>query len=434
VNVKKEEGTAMKKPATIDKSCQPQVAIQLPLPLLSRLKAVKEGFFELCIRVGEQALDALMEQDRTELCGTKWSRDPSRRAVRGGSTSSEITLGGRRVSVRRLRASSVDGQELALPSFAWAADRDPLDEQTWRSMVAGVSTRSYAESLDPLPDELRERSTSSSSVSRRFVALSQRQLTKCLSRPLGELDLWVVMIDGIDYRDHAILVAMGIDSSGKKHVLGVREGTTENSAVAGALLSDLVDRGLATDHPLLFVIDGGKALRKAIRRVFGEFGVVGRCQVHKMRNVLEHLPEEMRPSVRQAMRQAYASFKPQSARRQLERLTRSLESDHPGAAASLREGLEETLTLQALGIKGALWKTLRSTNPIENLNGGIAKFTRNVRRWRDGSMILRWVGSAILEAEQKFRRVRGYREMPTLIEALRSRVEDKEVRRGRNVA
>ncbi len=424
----------MKKLATTEPSCQPQVSIQLPLPLLSCLKAVKEGFFELCIHVGEQALHALMEQDRTELCGAKWSRDPSRRAVRGGSTSSEITLGGRRVGVRRLRASTVDGQELALPSFDWAASRDPLDDQTWRSIVAGVSTRSYAGSLDLLPDELQERSTSSSSVSRRFVALSKRQLTKCLSRPLGELDLWVVMIDGIDYRDHSILVAMGIDSSGEKHVLGVREGTTENSAVAGALLGDLVDRGLATDHPLLFVIDGGKALRKAIRRVFGELGVIGRCQVHKMRNVLEHLSEEMRPSVRQAMRQAYASFKPESARRQLERLASSLESDHPGAAASLREGLEETLTLQALGIKGALWKTLRSTNPIENLNGGIAKFTRNVRRWRDGSMILRWVGSSILEAEKKFRRVRGYREMPALIEALRSRVGDKEVRRGRNVA
>ena len=424
----------MKKPATTHQPCQPQVAIQLPLPLLSRLKAVKEGFFELCIRVGEQALYALMEQDRTELCGAKWSRGPSRSAVRGGSTPSEITLGGRRVKVRRLRASSVDGQELTLPSFTWASDRDPLDDQTWRSIVAGVSTRSYAGSLDPLPEELEARSTSSSSVSRRFVALSQRQLTQCLSRPLGELDLWVVMIDGIDYRDHAILVAMGIDSSGKKHVLGVREGTTENSAVAGALLSDLVDRGLATDHPLLFVIDGGKALRKAIRRVFGELGVVQRCQVHKIRNVLEHLPEEMRPSVRHAMRQAYKSFKPKSALRQLERLARSLVSDHPGAAASLREGLEETLTLQGLGIKGALWKTLRSTNPIENLNGGIAKFTRNVRRWRDGSMILRWVGSAILEAEKKFRRVRGYREMPTLIAALRSHVKDKEVQRGEDVA
>ena len=188
----------MKKPATTETSCQPQVEIQLPLPLLSCLKAVKEGFFELCVRVGEQALRALMERDRTELCGAKWSRDPSRRAVRGGSTSSEITLGGRRIGVRRLRASTVEGRELALPSFAWAADRDPLDEQTWRAIVAGVSTRSYAEALEPLPEELEQRSTSSSSVSRRFIALSQRQLAQCLSRPLDELDLWVVMIDGIE--------------------------------------------------------------------------------------------------------------------------------------------------------------------------------------------------------------------------------------------
>ena len=206
------------------------------------MKAVREGFFELCIRVGEQALQALMEQDRTAVCGTKWSRDPSRRAVRGGSTASEITLGGRRIQVRRLRAAEVDGPELALPSFGWAADRDPLDEQTWRSIVAGVSTRSYAASLDSVPDEFHERSTSRSAVSRRFVALSQQQLTRCLSRPLADLDLRVVMIDGIAYHDHAILIALGIDARGAKHVLGVREGTTENSTVAGALLSDLVAR------------------------------------------------------------------------------------------------------------------------------------------------------------------------------------------------
>ena len=189
----------MKKPATPETSCQPHVELQLPLPLLSCLKAVREGFFELCVRVGEHALHALMEHDRTELCGTKWSRDPSRSAVRGGSTASEITLGGRRIRVRRLRAAKVDGQELALPSFAWAAARDPLDEQTWRSIVAGVSTRSYATSLDPVPEALQERSTSRSAVSRRFVALSHRQLTTCLLRPLGDLDLQVVMVDGIDY-------------------------------------------------------------------------------------------------------------------------------------------------------------------------------------------------------------------------------------------
>jgi transposase-like protein len=216
-------------------------------------------------------------------------------------------------------------------------------------------------------------------VSRRFVALSQRRLKECLSRPLGELDLWVVMIDGIAFLDHTILVALGIDGSGSKHVLGLREGTTENAAVASALLSDLVDRGLPADRPLLFVIDGAKALRKAIGRVFGESVAVQRCQVHKIRNVLAHLPEELHPTVRHAMQQAYNTTKPASARRQLERLARSLEDEHPGAAASLCEGLEETLTLQALGISSALWRTLRSTNPIENLNGAVGKFTRNVR-------------------------------------------------------
>ena len=271
-----------------------------------------------------------------------------------------------------------------------------------------------------MPAALQERSTSRSAVSRRFVALSQRQLTTCLPRPLSALALQVVMIDGIDYHDHAILVALGIDARGTKHVLGVREGTTENSTVAGALLSDLVDRGLSADQPLLFVIDGGKAIRKAIRRVFGTSGVVQRCQVHKLRNASSTCPRSFVLRCH-AMRQAYAaSTTSASAQRQLERLARSLDAAHPGAAASLREGLEETLTLPALGITGALWKTLRSTNPIENLNGGVAKFTRNVRRWRHGSMILRWVGSAILDAESKFRRVRGYREMPALIAALRT--------------
>ena len=271
----------------------------------------------------------------------------------------------------------------------------------------------------PVPNEFQQRSTSRSAVSRRFVALRQRPLTTGLSRPLGDLDLQVVMIDGIDYHDHTILVALGIDARGTKHVLGVREGTTENSAVAGALLSDVVDRGLAVDQPLLFVIAGGTALRKAIRRVFGAVGVVQRCQVPKLRNVLEHLPEDLRPSVRHAMRQAYDAATPAaSAQRPLERLARS----------------EETLTLQPLGITGALWKTLRSTNPIENLTGGVAKFTRNVRRWRNGSMILRWVGSALLDAEQQFRRVRGYREMPALIEALRQRVTTSDRKEGRQVA
>jgi transposase-like protein len=425
----------MRKTATAVASCQPFISIQLPLPLLSSLKALREGFFALCLRTGQEALKALMEQDRTALCGPPWARSRSRKAIRGGSARSEVTLGGRRVTVRRLRVSDRNGAELALPSFEWAAGRDPLDEHTWSAIVAGVATRSYANTLDPLPAGIpEERSTSRSSVSRRFVALSQRQLSECLSRPLGELDLWVVMIDGVVFEDHTILVALGIDRSGNKHILGLREGTTENTAVAAALLSDLVERGLPTDRPLLFVIDGAKALRKAIRQVFGESVAVQRCQVHKIRNVLDHLPQERQPTVRRCMQQAYNSSDVTSARRQLERLASSLEDEHPGAAASLREGLDETLTVLALGIEGALWRTLRSTNPIENVNSGTAKFTRNVRRWRGGSMILRWVGSAILEAEKRFHRVRGYREMERLVQALRARFNGKEVHKTTKVA
>lgn len=412
------EGTVMKKTLTAEAVCHPTVPVQIPLGLLAELRATRDDFFVLCVHAGMQALAGMQEYDRTRVCGEKWSRDPGRQAVRGGSAPAEITLGGRRIAVARLRAANREGKELSLPSFVWAAKRDPLDEHTLEALVAGVSTRKYAALLDPLPEGTSERSVSKSAVSRRFVALSRKKLEECLSRPLGDLDLWVVMVDGIKFRDRTVLLAMGIDRGGTKHVLGIREGTTENATVARELLAELVDRGLPADRPLLFVMDGAKALRKAIRQVFGKQAVVQRCQVHKMRNVVEHLPAHMQASVRRAMRQAYEATTPELARRQLERLAASLEEEHPGAAASLREGLEETLTLQRLGIEGALWRTLRSTNPIENLNGGIAQFTRNVRRWRGGAMVLRWVGAAVLESEKKFRRIRGYRQMPQLVLAL----------------
>jgi transposase-like protein len=270
--------------------------------------------------------------------------------------------------------------------------------------------RRYRRSLEQLPAGEVDRSTSRSSVSRRFVALTQRQLAEMFSQPLEELDLLVVMIDGIAFRDHCVLLALGVATDGSKHVLGLWEGSTENSAVAKALLRDLVERGLPTDRALLFVIDGSKALRKAVRDVFGGLGCVHRCHWHKERNILEHLPQTLRPSVRRALRAAYPV---ELARRQLERPPR--EADHPGAAASL-EGMEET-TLQTLGIR-ALYRTLRSTNPIENLNGSVADYTKNVKRWRAGGMILRWVGAALGEARKGFRKIRGHRDLSQLVQAL----------------
>jgi len=214
------------------------------------------------------------------------------------------------------------------------------------------------------------------------------------------------------------VIALGITAQGKKRILGLHEGSTENGAVAKALLSNLVERGLDSSRPMLFAIDGSKALRKAIRDVWGTGGVVQRCQIHKIRNVLEHLPEEARPRVRAEMRKAYEDSDWKKAEARLRRLARSLEEAHPGAAASLHEGIEETLTLQRLGIRGALYRTLRSTNTIENLNGSIATYIRNVKRWRGGRMILRWVAAALKHAQPRFRAVRGFSEMPKLRAAL----------------
>lgn len=395
------------------------VSIQLPLPLVMSLCDVEKSFFDLCVAAGRQVLTVMMENDRTALCGPKWMPDSKRKAGRAGSVRSEVTLGGRRIPVQRLRARSVCREELVLPSFAFAASRDPLNHRTLEAIAAGVSTRKYHRTLDPLPSVETQRAVAKSSVSRRFVALSSKLLTEWIERPLHDLDLRVVMIDGILFRNHCILIALGITAQGVKRVLGVREGSTENTAVAKALLSDLIDRGLPDDRALLFAIDGGKGIRKAIEQIFGKLALIQRCQVHKARNVKEHLPDSLRPGAQRALDDAYNTADAELAQRQLERLARSLERDHPGAAASLREGLPETLTLQRLGVTGALYKTLRTTNPIENLNGSVGHFTKNVKRWKDGSMLVRWIVAAVHEAESHFRALRGYKDMPILVAALK---------------
>lgn len=397
--------------------------IELPLPLLCVLEDVEHAFFGLCIDAGKQVLAAMMEHDRTALCGQPWKPEADRPGRRAGSTESPVTLGGRRILIRRPRVRSAAGEELSLPSFEAAADRDPLDRQTLESVTAGVSSRRYARSLDRLPSQEQARATSKSAVSRRFVALTEHKLGEWLSQPLFELDLKVIMLDGIHFKDHCIVVALGIDSEGEKHPLGMVEGTTENATVVRGLLAGLVERGLASDRALLFVIDGSKALRKAIRDVFGALALVQRCPVHKRRNVLDYLPKAEQAGVKRALDDAWSAKSADIAKRQLERLARSLEAEHPGAAASIREGLEETLTLLDMGIPERLRKSLRSTNPIESLNDKIASYARRVKRWRGGQMILRWTGAAILEAKRGFRRVKGHRDMHHLVSALEQHEE-----------
>jgi putative transposase len=352
------------------------------------------------------------------LCGPKHVPNPARRAVRGGSTRGEVTLGGRRILVPRLRARSVDGHELTLPSFAYAAGRDPLDARTLEAIAIGVTTRKYRRALDPLPPGMGERAIAKSSISRRFVALTSAQLTTWLARPLDGLEIRIVLLDGLHFRDHVVLLALGVDAQGQKHVLALREGTPENATVCKSLLADLRDRGLDLERAVLFVIDGGTGLRKAIREACGPTAVVQRCQIHKRRNVLEHLPEAMRPRVGRVLDEAYGLADATLAKRRLLQLAAGLDHTHPGAAASLREGLDETLTLQRLGASGALYRMLRSTNAIENLNGLVAHFVRHVRRWRDGRMLVRWIAAGLQEVGRGFRRLRGHRDLAALIRAL----------------
>ncbi len=381
--------------------------------------AMRRDLREFVIAAGTAALTAVLEEERTQAVGPRYAHLPTRNARRSGSARGELVMGGRRVQVRRPRARSLAGDEIQLPSWAAFAAEDPLHERAVNQMLVGVSTRRYARSLEPLAAPLPERGTSKSAVSRRFVAATQKQMDAWLGRDLSQLDLVALMIDGIVIADHVMLVALGIDSDGKKHVLGVREGATENAASCTALLADLRDRGMRTDRAMLVVIDGGKALAKAVRNVFAARAIVQRCQAHKTRNVVEQLPDEQRPSVRQAMRDAYATGDADRARTMLVNLARRLRDEHPGAVASLDEGLDETLAVKRLKVPRKLERQLSTTNAIENVMGSVRELARRVKRWRGGTMIQRWTVTAVADAAQRFRRITGAREgMPALMRAL----------------
>lgn len=397
------------------------VGRQRRLALGQVLLDVRADFWELMLTGGMAVAAALFEEDLEQLCGKRYGRkgEESGHAERWGRQRGRVVLGGRKVRLTRPRAR-LGGEEIALPTYVSLQREDPLNDRALEQMLIGVSTRNYRRSLEPVLGGLAESVVDKSSVSRRFVLMTEERLRAALVRPLGGIKWAALMIDGINFAEHTVVVALGIDASGKKHLLGLREGSTENRTLCKEMLSDLVGRGLPVDRALLIVIDGGKGLRQAVRDVFAQHGIVHRCQVHKTRNVLDQLPDTKKPSVRTALNEAYNAESYELALKLLKNLIRVLEKDHPGAAASLREGLEETLTVKRLGLTGALEKTLRTTNPIENLNGGIRRISSRVKRWRSGSMVLRWAGAAALEAEKHFHRLKGYKAMPSLLAALRN--------------
>jgi putative transposase len=383
--------------------------------------AAKEGLLALSVGVGLGVLHEVMEAEVDEVVGAKGKHNPDRRAVRHGHDGGEVTLGGRRVPVSRPRARAVDGSgEVEFATYGHFADRDPLTDVVLERMLAGVSTRRYGRAGEPVGTEVDEqaRSTSKSAVSREFVSRTREHLIELMSRPLCDLRLAVLMLDGIELKSRCCVVALGIDTDGVKHPLGLWDGSTENGTVATTLVANLVERGLDVEQGVLVVLDGAKALRKAVRDVLGVHTPVQRCIRHKERNVLDHLAERDRPPVKRRLRAAWALDDHAAALERLHGLAGELERSHPGAAASLREGLEETLTVTRLGVRGALKKTLASTNPCESMIDTVRRTSRNVKRWQNGDMCLRWTAAGMLEAERQFRRVIGYPTLPALAVAV----------------
>jgi putative transposase len=401
----------------------------LPATLAERIEGhlatfathLREGLLAASSAVGLEVLDELMAAEVDALVGPKGRHRSDRAAYRHGSDAGTVTLGGRRLPVRRPRVRSADGSaELALASYAAAGATDLLAEGIVARMLAGLSTRRYAVGLEPVGAaiEARAAGTSHAAVSRRFVAATAERLTTFMSRSLADQRFLVVMLDGFTMGEHLLLGALGIRADGVKVPLGVAEGAVENEAVVLALLADLRERGLDATEGLLFVVDGGKGIGAGIRALFGERVMVHRCRRHKERNVLAHLPEIERPLVQRRLRAAWAEPDPARARAQLEALARSLAHQRPGAAASLREGLAETLTLTRLGVTGSLRRTLESTNPMESMIEIVRDHARRVKRWGSGEMALRWAAAGMVAAESQFRRVKGYRELPALAAAL----------------
>jgi len=405
----------------------PAEASELPLPaeiqdaLGELVGAARDGLLALSVGLGLTVVHQLMEAEVDQVVGPKHKHNRDRTAKRHGHERGSMTLGGRRVEVERPRMRTADDEhELPVQSYEYFADRDPLTRAVMDRMLAGVSTRRFAVVGEPVGEEVEQESssTSKSTVSELFIERTRTALGELMSRSLSDVRLAVMMLDGLEIAERTHVVALGISTEGVKIPLGLWEGSTENATLVSMLLADLVDRGLDPEQAILFVIDGGKALRRGIKDVFGEHALVHRCHRHKERNVCDLLPERERPRILASIRGAWSLGNHHLARERLERVASELERTWPDAASSLREGMDETLTLMRLGIDGQLSKTLCSTNPCESMIEIVRHTQRNVKRWRDGDMRKRWTAAGMLVAEQQFRRIIGYRDLAKLVIAI----------------
>jgi len=406
--------------AQADATCFPDLPEEVRLALAEVAGAAREGLLAMSVAAGMAVMQAMFEAEITAVAGPKGRHDADRVAVRHGAGKGSVTLGGRRLPVPRPRARTVDGHEVPLASYAHFAADDLLSQVVMERMLAGLATRRHARAGEPVGEQVvaEAKATSKSAISRRFVRQTETALAELLTRDLAGLGVKVLMVDGEHLAERCCVVALAITADGAKVPVGLWEGSTENKTVVTALLTDLVARGLDSVDGLLVVIDGAKALSAAVRDVFGAQAAIQRCTLHKRRNIADHLPDKEKAWVDAKLVKAFTHPDPEQGQRNAVHLAGLLEKTYPGAAASLREGLTEMFTVARLGIDGRLAKTLTTSTPIESMISIARATNRNVTRWKDGHMVLRWTAAGMLNAERSFRRIKGYKQMPQLVAAL----------------
>jgi putative transposase len=392
-------------------------AVQMMLPMADMMGWLRKGVGELIRQAGLQLMDLLMQEEVRELAGERSERQSARTANRWGSERGFCVVMGQKVPIQRPRVRTTDDKEVRLGSYEMFHRGEPLTETVWEKLMLGLSTRNYGQAMRQFTEAY---GLEKSAVSEHFIEASRAKLKTMMERRLDKTRLCALLIDATPFQGQQMVAALGIDEHGRKMILGIRQGATENATVVGELLGDLVERGLDFTEPRLYILDGGKALSAAVKKHAGESAAIQRCQVHKRRNVLDHLTDEQKPAVSKKLNAAYALVEYGAAKEALHTLHRELMDLNPSAARSLGEGMEETLTIHRLHLPAQLRKTMASTNVIESAFSIVEKVCKNVKRWHGGDQRERWVGSGLLVAENQFRRITGYKLIPVLMEELKT--------------
>jgi transposase-like protein len=390
-------------------------AVQMMLPLAEMIGWLRKGVGELIRQAGLQLMDLMMQEEVAALAGERSQQQAERTATRWGSERGYCVVMGQKVPIQRPRVRTTDNKEVRLGTYELFHRGEPLTETVWEKLMLGLSTRKYGQAVREFSEAY---GLEKSAISEHFIEASREKLKQMMERRLDKMRLCALLIDATPFEGQQMVAALGIGVDGRKMILGIRQGATENATVVGELLADLMERGLDFTEPRLYVLDGGKALSAAVKKYAGESAAIQRCQVHKRRNVLDHLTDEQKPGVAKKLNAAYALEDYAAAKQALNALHRELMDLNPSAARSLGEGMEETLTVHRLHVPMQLRKTVASTNVIESAFSIVEQVCKNVKRWHGGDQRERWVGSGLLVAEKQFRRVQGHKHIPALIREL----------------